>query len=257
MPRMQNKTCLVTGAASGIGFATSRRLAEEGAKILMTDIDAITGDAAAASLVSEGFAVRFLRHDVSSRDQWESAIAAAKGFGGSIDVIVNNAGIAGLGPIEFLSWADWRKTMDINLDGVFHGMQIGVREMKETGGSIINLASIEGLLGEAMVPAYCASKGAVRLLTKSSAVYCATAGYPIRINTVCPGFVDTPLLAAAVSKLPPEAVQALQQKVMGRTPMKRMAQPVEIANAVLYLASDESSYVTGSDLVVDGGYTAS
>lgn len=256
MPRMQDKTCLVTGAASGIGFATARRLAEEGAKVVLTDIDAAAGETAAASLASEGLAARFVRHDVTSREQWEEAIAAARAFGGRVDVIVNNAGIAGLGPIEFLSWEDWRKTLDINLDGVFHGVQLGVREMKEKGGSIINLASIEGLLGEPMVPAYCASKGAVRLLTKSSAAYCATAGYPVRINTVCPGFVETPLLVAAVSKLPPEAAQALQDKVMGRTPMKRMAQPVEVANAVLYLASDESSYVTGSDLVVDGGYTA-
>jgi NAD(P)-dependent dehydrogenase (short-subunit alcohol dehydrogenase family) len=253
---MQNKTCLVTGAASGIGLAASRRLAEEGAKVMMTDIDAAAGEAAAASLASGGLAVRFVRHDVSSRDHWESAIAAAKGFGGGIDVIVNNAGIAGVGPIEFLSWADWRKTLDVNLDGVFHGVQLGVREMKEKGGSIINLASIEGILGEPMVPAYCASKGAVRLLTKSSAAYCARAGYRIRINTVCPGFVETPLLAAAVSKLPPEAAQALHEKVIGRTPVGRLAQPAEIANAVLYLASEESSYVTGSDLVVDGGYTA-
>jgi NAD(P)-dependent dehydrogenase (short-subunit alcohol dehydrogenase family) len=253
---MQNKTCLVTGAANGIGLATSRRLAEEGGKVLMTDIDAAAGQAAAASLASEGLAVRFARLDVSSRDQWEGAIAAAKSFGGSIDVIVNNAGIPGVGPIEFLSYADWRKTLDINLDGVFHGMQLGVREMKGKGGAIVNIASIEGLLGEPMVPAYCASKGAVRLLTKSSAAYCATAGYAIRINSVCPGFVETPMLVAAVSKLPPEVAQALQAKVMGRTPMNRMAQPAEIANAVLYLASDESSFVTGTDLVVDGGYTA-
>jgi NAD(P)-dependent dehydrogenase (short-subunit alcohol dehydrogenase family) len=253
---MQHKTCLVTGAASGIGFATSRRLAEEGAKVLMTDIDAVAGEAAAASLAAERLAVRFVRHDVSSRDDWERAIGAAKGFGGGIDVIVNNAGIAGVGPIEFLSWADWRKTLDVNLDGVFHGMQLGVREMKEKGGSIINIASIEGILGEPMVPAYCASKGAVRLLTKSSAAYCAKAGYPIRINTVCPGFVETPLLAAALSNLPPEAVQALHEKVMGRIPAGRMAQPLEVANAVLYLASDESSYVTGTDLVIDGGYSA-
>jgi len=257
MQRMQHKTCLVTGAANGIGFATSRRLAEEGAKVLMTDIDAAAGEAAAASLVNEGLAVRFARHDVSSREQWEAAVAYAKAFGGSIDVIVNNAGIPGVGPIEFVEWADWRKTLDINLDGVFHGVQLGVREMKHKGGSIINIASIEGMLGEPMVPAYCASKGAVRLLTKSSAAYCGAAGYPVRINTVCPGFVETSMLVAAVSKLPPEVAQALQAKVLGRTPMKRMAQPAEIANAVLYLASDESSFVTGTDLVVDGGYTAS
>jgi NAD(P)-dependent dehydrogenase (short-subunit alcohol dehydrogenase family) len=256
MPRMLNKTCFVTGAASGIGLATSRRLAEEGASVLMTDIDVAAGEAAVAALAGDGLAVRFARHDVSSRDQWEGALAAARAFGGSLDVLVNNAGIAGIGPIEFLSWADWRKTLDVNLDGVFHGLQLGIREMKDKGGSIVNIASIEGLLGEPMVPAYCASKGAVRMLTKSSAVYCGMAGYPIRINTVCPGFVETPLLAAAVSKLPPQATEALQQKVMARTPMQRIAQPAEIANAVLYLASGESSYVNGSDLVVDGGYTA-
>ncbi|MDD2050600.1 glucose 1-dehydrogenase [Pseudomonas putida] len=256
MPRMQDKICLVTGGASGIGFASARRLAQEGAKVLITDIDAAAGEAAAASLVDEGLLVQFARHDVCSRDDWEAVIAAAREMGGAIEVLVNNAGIPGVGPIEQLSWADWRKTLDINLDGVFHGIQLGIREMKDNGGSIINLASIEGLLGEPMVPAYCASKGAVRLLSKSTAAYCAKAGYPIRINTVCPGFVETPLLVKAVSQLPPEVAQALQEKVLGRTPMKRMAQPLEVANAVLYLASDESSYVTGSDLVIDGGYTA-
>jgi NAD(P)-dependent dehydrogenase (short-subunit alcohol dehydrogenase family) len=252
MPRMLNKTCLVTGAAGGIGLATTRRLVGEGAKVLMTDIDEAGGNTVVASLVGDGFDVRFIRHDVSSRDQWEAAIAAA----GRIDVIVNNAGVPGVGSIESLSWTDWRRTLDVNLDGVFHGIQLGIREMKERGGSIVNIASVEGLLGEPMVPAYCASKGAVRLLTKSSATYCARAGYRIRINTVCPGFVETPMLAAAVSGLLPEELQALQEKIMGRIPMGRLAQPTEIADAVLYLASDESSFVTGADIVVDGGYTA-
>lgn len=182
----------------------------------MTDIDAAAGEAAAAALGREGLAVRFTRHDVSSREQREAAITAAKAFNGHIDVIVNNAGVAGTRPIEFLSWTDWRKTLDINLDGVFHGMQLGVREMKDRGGTIVNMASIEGALGNPVVPAYCASKGAVRLLTKPAAVYCTQAGYALRINTVCPGFVETTMLA-----------------------------------------SDESRYVTGTDLVVDGGYTAS
>lgn len=255
MNRLSGKTCLVTGAATGIGLATATRLAQEGAKVLLTDINVAKGEAAAAALAQAGHDVRFHPHDVVSRDAWEDAIAAAKTFGG-LDVIINNAGIVIPGSIESTDWASWRKTLDINLDGVFHGVQLGVREMKAKGGAIVNLASIEGILGEPMALAYNVTKGAVRLLTKSAAVHCAKSGYDIRINAVCPGFVETPLVLDAIGSLPPEIAQGFQAKVMGRTPMGRMAQPVEVANTILFLCSDEASYVTGSDLLVDGGYTA-
>ncbi len=256
MQRMKNKICLVTGGASGIGFATARRLAEEGAQVWLTDRDVARGEAAVATLCQAGLSVNFDRHDVTLREEWEAVLSAIKVGGRAPDVIVNNAGIVIPGSIESTDWASWRKTLDVNLDGVFHGLQLGVREMKENGGSIVNLASIEGLLGEPMALAYNASKGAVRLLTKSAAMHCARSGIKVRLNSVCPGFVETPLVIDAVSSQPPDVAQALMAKVLGRTPMGRMAQPLEIANAILYLASDEASYVTGSDLLVDGGYTA-
>ncbi|HUM08272.1 MAG TPA: glucose 1-dehydrogenase [Acidocella sp.] len=256
MKRLSGKTCLVTGAANGIGLAAATRLAQEGAKVLLTDINAAQGEAATATLAESGLAARFQQHDVTQRDAWESALHTAKEFGGRIDVIVNNAGIVIPGSIESVDWASWRKTLDINLDGVFHGLQLGVREMKEHGGSIVNLASIEGIVGEPMALAYNVTKGGVRLLTKSAAVHCAKSGYKIRINAVCPGFVETPLVLNAIGAMPPEIAHGFQAKVLNRTPMGRLAQPAEVANAILFLCSDESSYVTGSDLLVDGGYTA-
>jgi NAD(P)-dependent dehydrogenase (short-subunit alcohol dehydrogenase family) len=256
MKRVENKVCLVTGAANGIGFATARRLAEEGGKVLMTDINAAQGKAAAAELTKLGLTVRFFQHDVTQRDQWEAAVAEAIAFGGGLDVIVNNAGIVIPGSIETLTAEQWRRTQDINTDGVFHGIQLGVAAMKATGGSIINLASIEGFIGEPLAAAYNASKGAVRILAKSAAVHCARSGYPVRINCVCPGFVETPLVMNAMASMPPEMAIAFQNKVLARTPMGRLAQPVEIANMILFLASDEASYITGADMLVDGGLTA-
>lgn len=256
MKRLEGKTALVTGAASGIGLATARRLAEEGAKVLMTDINVALGEAACKELSEAGLNVRFQRHNVVEREQWEEAIAAAVDFGGALDVLVNSAGIAIMGSVETCTLEDWRKTQSINVDGIFYGIQLGVAAMKARGGSIINLASIEGFLGEPLGFAYNASKGAVRILSKSAAAHCARSGYPVRINCVCPGFIETPMVAGGVAALSPEAAQALQSKITSRTPMGRLGKPVEIANMILFLASDEASYITGADMLVDGGFTA-
>lgn len=256
MIRLANRTCLVTGAAEGIGLATAKRLAEEGSKVLITDIDPKKGSVAAEQLIGQGLHVRFFEHDVADRAAWERAINAARDFGGCLNVLVNNAGIAISGNIENCSLEDWQRTLKVNLDGVFHGMQLGISAMKNAGGCIINLASIEGFLGEPMAASYNASKGAVRILSKSAAVHCAKAGYGIRINCVCPGFVDTPLVAHALANVPPEQALAMQTKVISRTPLGRMAHPSEIANVITFLASDQASYITGSDLMVDGGWTA-
>jgi len=226
--------------------------------VLLTDIDVVQGEAACAALVAKGAKARFVRHDVADRGQWEVAVKAALEFTGSLDVIVNNAGIGLPGTIETCTAEEWRKTLAINLDGVFHGMQLGVLQMKQqtSGGAIVNLASIEGFLGEPLAAAYNATKGGVRILSKSAAAHCARAGYRIRINCVCPGFVETPLITNALASMPAETAQAFQQKVLLKTPMGRLAQPAEIASMILYLASDEASYITGADMLVDGGLTA-
>ena len=257
MKRLSNKTCLVTGAASGIGLATAQRLAEEGARVLLTDINAEQGAAATAQLSGAGLQVRFIRHDVVQRREWTEAIQAAVEFGGSLDVLVNNAGIVLQGTIETCTAQEWQRIQAINTDGVFHGTQLGVAAMKGQGGSIINLASIEGLLGEPLAAAYNASKGAVRLLSKSAAAHCARSGYNIRINCVCPGFIETPLVLNALNSMPKEQAEAFRSKVALRTPMGRLGKPLEIANMILFLASDEASYITGADMIVDGGLTAS
>jgi NAD(P)-dependent dehydrogenase (short-subunit alcohol dehydrogenase family) len=175
---------------------------------------------------------------------------------GRLDVLVNNAGIAVVAPLEQETLEGWRRTQAVNMEGVFLGTREAVRAMKGRGGSIVNISSIEGIVGEPLVPAYNASKGGVRIFTKSVALHCAQNGYGIRVNSVHPGYVGTPLVANALGALPPEQAAALHRDLIGRIPLGRLAEPREIANVVLFLASDESSYMTGSELVVDGGYTA-
>ena len=166
------------------------------------------------------------------------------------------AGIAIVGNAEDTSLDDWRRTQSINLDGVFLGTRAAIGAMKAHGGAIVNVSSIEGIIGEPIVAAYNASKGGVRIFTKSAALHCAAQGYPIRINSIHPGFVATPMVAGAVEFLGPQAGPAFQQEVLSRIPMKRLALPEEIAAGICFLASDDASYMTGSELVVDGGYTA-
>jgi len=256
MNRVQNKVAVVTGGARGLGLAGVERLCQEGAKVLITDIDAKEGEVQRARLAGLGFDVAFEVQDVTQAETWGSILDGAITRWGRLDVLVNNAGVGFIGDIESCSLADWRKTLSINLDGVFMGTQTAIARMRVNGGSIINIASIEGIIGEPLVVAYNASKGGVRLLTKSAATHCARKGYSIRINNVCPGFVETQMVANAVAQLPPDAAKAWAETLIKRVPQGRFATPTEIAHAILFLASDESSYMTGSDLVIDGGYTA-
>ena len=175
---------------------------------------------------------------------------------GHLDVLVNNAGIGVMATIEQETLEGWRRTQAVNMEGVFLGTREAVRAMKERGGSIINISSIEGIIGEPLVPAYNASKGGVRIFTKSVALHCAQQGYRIRVNSIHPGYIGTPLVANAMGALPPDEAFALQQELISRIPLGRLGDPQEIANGVLFLASDESSYMTGSELDIDGGYTA-
>lgn len=256
MSRVAGKACVVTGAARGLGLATAEMLFAEGARVLLTDIDAEAGTAAALKLDGTGQRAVFTQHDVTDADDWGRVLDLAEKTFGALDVLVNNAGVAAIMDVERLTPKEWQRTLDINLSGVMYGTQAAIARMKGRSGSIINIASIEGLLGEPLIPAYNASKGGVRIFSKSAAIHCARAGYKIRVNNVCPGFAETQMVAGALAGMAPEDAQAFAARTLARIPLGRFAQPREIAAAVLFLASDESSYVTGADLVVDGGMTA-
>ncbi len=253
MSRFSGKVVLITGAAKGLGFATAKRFAEEGAKVAITDRDIAGGNAAAAELGGNSL---FLEQDVTDEASWAQVFDAVSKQLGPVDVVVNNAGIGHFETIETMTYERWLKTIDVNLNGVFLGTKIAVERLKPRGGAIVNVASIEGFVGDPALPAYNASKGAVRIFTKSSALLCARSGYNIRVNSVCPGFVETKLVSDALTALGDEAAEAASAATIARIPMGRFGRPEEIASAIAFLASDDASYVTGSDLVVDGGFTA-
>jgi 3alpha(or 20beta)-hydroxysteroid dehydrogenase len=253
MGRVQGKVCLVTGGARGLGLAAAEALLAEGAKVMITDVDHAAGAAEAQRL---GANAMFMTQDVTVAAQWQLVLDAVIAKWGRIDVLVNNAGVANIVDIENVSVETWSRTLDINLTGVFLGTQAAIARMKTQGGSIINIASIEGMIGEGVLPAYNASKGGVRIFSRSAAIHCARSGYNIRVNNVCPGFAETQMVSGALATLKPEEAQAFAVKTLARIPMGRFGKPSEIAATVLFLASDESSYMTGSDLVVDGGMTA-
>jgi NAD(P)-dependent dehydrogenase (short-subunit alcohol dehydrogenase family) len=191
-----------------------------------------------------------------SEQRWQEVLAEIVDRFGRLDILVNNAGIAIVGNVEETTLADWQATQRVNLDAVFLGTRDAIKVMKGTGGSIINISSIEGIVGEPEVAAYNASKGGVRIFTKSAALHCAAQGYQIRVNSVHPGFINTAMVSGAVGSMSAADGEAFQARIMGNIPMGHMGEPVDIANGVLFLASDESRYMTGSELVIDGGYTA-
>jgi len=254
--RVSGKVVLITGGASGIGLASAEACAREGAVVVISDLNATTGEAQARRLVAAGLKVEFLQQDATSEADWQRVVDEIVRRHGRLDVLVNNAGIAVIAPLEQETLDGWRRTQAVNMEGVFLGTREAVRVMKGHGGSIVNISSIEGLIGEPLLPAYNASKGGVRIFTKSAALHCAQQRYGIRVNSVHPGYITTPLMMDALATMPPEQATALQQDLMQRIPLARPGEPREVGAVVLFLASDESSYVTGSELVVDGGYTA-
>jgi 3(or 17)beta-hydroxysteroid dehydrogenase len=249
MGRLAGKTALITGAASGIGRATAVLFHAEGAKVAATDRNE-------AGLAEAGaFANLVLSQDVTDEARWREIVDSVLAAFGRLDILVNSAGIALKGNIETATVEDWRKTQAVNVEGVFLGCREAIRAMKETGGgSIVNLSSVAGIIGDAQSAAYCASKGAVRLLTKSAALHCGRAGYNIRLNSVHPSFADTPMVRELIasSRNPERVLEGLTRAA----PMGRMGRAEEVAQAILYLASDESSFTTGAEIVVDGGLTA-
>jgi len=252
MTRVAGKVCLITGGASGLGRGTAKRLAAEGARVVIADRNAEGGAAVAAEL---GAPHRFELLDVTDEAGWERVIAATLAAFGRLDVLVNSAGIAVWGNIERLSLADWRLQHAVNADGTFLGCRAAIGAMKATGGgSIINLSSVAGLVGVPDAAAYSSSKGAVRLLSKSVALHCARAGYNIRCNSVHPSFIDTPMVDGVVGAAKDQA--KMRAMIEHAAPLGRIGQVEEVANLILFLASDESRFITGSELAVDGGLTA-
>ena len=250
--RAAGKIALITGAGMGLGLASATLLAREGAALVLTDISPPDLEKAVAGLRATGAKVRGIVQDTSSPEDWARVEADVRGTEGRLDVLVNNAGIAPIGTIESCDMEQWRRCMAVNADGVFLGCKTAVALMKAGGGSIINLSSIDGIIGEADLAAYCASKGAVRTLTKAVAVHCAEQGYGIRCNSIHPGYIWTPQTENYLAGL--GRLEAEKAKALSRHPIGRLGRPEDIAYMVLYLASDESSFVTGAEMVVDGGY---
>ena len=243
MARLEGKVAIITGAAQGMGATHARRFVEEGAKVVLTDLNEEKGKAMQAEL---GENALFVKQNVTSADDWNKVVEEAEKAFGKVDVLVNNAGITMAKSILAMTEEEYRRIVDINQVSVFLGMKTVVPAMQKAGGgSIVNISSMNGLVAGAI--GYTDTKFAVRGMTKAAAIECAN--YGIRVNSVHPGVIATPMVVQEDTKA---AVEAFAKHI----PLKRVAQPEEVSNLVLYLASDESSYSTGSEFVIDGGMTA-
>jgi NAD(P)-dependent dehydrogenase (short-subunit alcohol dehydrogenase family) len=259
--QVQGKVALVTGGSSGIGAAVAELLAHEGATVGVTDIDDLKGPEVVAGIRKAGHEAVFLHQDVTSEPRWVEVVAEVMKRFGRLDILVSNAGIGISVPsIVDMSLEDWRRQTAINLDGVFLSVKHCLPAMRKTGGgSIIMMSSLAGLRGAATLAGYCATKGGVRLFAKAVAMECASMGDGIRVNSVHPGIIDTPIWG----KIPTEATGSGRNAPIDPAEHARLAAPLgraghaaEIAGGVLYLASDASAYVTGTELVIDGGMNA-
>lgn len=258
--RLRGRTALVTGAAQGIGAGIARAMAAQGARLILTDLN----EAGVMALAQE-LGARALRHDVASEEDWSRAAELAQREFGRLDVLVNNAGVEVVKPVSDTSLADWRRVMSINLDGVFIGCRtlqplLAAAGTAGASASVINISSIAGLVGYPNQAAYNTSKAGVRHLTKSLAIEWAHHGYPIRVNSIHPGCIRTPMLELAVEgwiaegSLPADGDPWIA--IAALCPMRRVGRVEDIAHGAVYLASDESAFVTGLELVIDGGWVA-
>lgn len=254
--RVKGKVALVTGAGSGMGAASARLLAREGAAVVVTDIRADAGERVAADICGAGGAAIFAGHDIAEEDSWIAVLDRAVSAFGGLDILINNAAVGEpLGTVEALSLDQWRAMMRVNLDGTFLGIKHGIGAIRRNGrgGSIVNFSSILGAVGSPNTAAYVASKGGVHLLTKSASLHCAAQRNGIRVNSILPGWIRTPMSQGALEN---RGVAAGPSRAIEATPLGRLGEPEEVAYGVLFLASDEASFVTGTELAIDGGYLA-
>lgn len=249
MERLTGRVALITGGASGIGRATAERFVSEGARVAISDVQVELGEKVAAELRSAGADVIFIQHDVSNADSWVSALAKVEEEFGGLDILFNNAGIGETVTLDDITLEQYHRTIGITQDSVFLGMKLAAPLLKKSKhASVINTSSIFGLTGGfGASPAYHAAKGAVRLMSKNAALLWATEG--IRVNSVHPGFIDTPILGDAKGS-------PFEDLMVSVTPMGRLGLPEEIASGVAFLASDDASFMTGAELVIDGGFFA-
>ncbi len=270
MTQLNDKIVLITGGAMGIGAATARLLSGKGATVIVTDINAEAGQQLADTILEQGNHAQFMPLNATSEQEWERLTKRCISEFGGLDILVNNAGIFRAKPIESTSLKEWHQVMDTNTDSVFLGLKYGVHAINQRskerqagyGGSIINVASISAKSGTPCALAYTASKAAVTHMTKSAAMEFSALGYNIRVNAVLPGMVQTPMLEGLIKDMAglgafgTEDPQQLEQVAASMHPIGRFADPLEIAKGILFLASDNSSYMTGSELIIDGGYIA-
>lgn len=244
MTRFTGKTALITGGASGIGKAAAKQLAAGGANVVIGDIQDEAGTGVVDEIVSAGGNAAYVHLDVTDEDDWSAAVGEAVHRYGGLTTLVNNAGIGDTMPIEDTPKADWDKVIAVTQTSAFLGMKAASAELQKSGnGAVVNISSMYGIVGGLGGPSYAAAKGAVRILTKNTALGWAKKG--VRANSVHPGFIDTPILG-----------DTDRRYLTDSTPMGRLGRPEEVANVIAFLASDESSFMTGSEVVVDGGYTA-
>lgn len=254
MGRLDGKVALITGGASGLGKATGQLMAKEGATVVLSDLQEVEGTAVSKQIKENGGHCFFIKQDTTSEEGWQDICDSILENHGHLDILLNGAGVGSSAvEIEDMDFSTWRNCLSVNLDGVFLGCKYGIRAMRKgNGGSIINISSILGFAGLATATNYCASKGGVRLLTKAAALECARKTPLVRVNSIHPGFIDTPMVAGAIQRRGPEFRNYIEENV----PLGELGEPIDIAEGVVYLASDGAKFVTGTELTIDGGFLA-
>ncbi len=265
MADLSNKVALISGGARGIGGAISEAMCLAGAKVVISDLLIEEGKSKVNELIEKGLQATFIKHDVTLESEWHDTINHCSKIFGGLDILVNNAGIYFPSLIEETSLEDWKKMFSVNVEGVFLGTKVSIPEIKkrsmnqDSSGSIINLSSVAGLVGSSNHGAYTASKGAVRLFTKSTAIECANLDYNIRVNSIHPGVIDTQMGAQVVNSMIEQTGSGdneARAQLSELHPLARFGKPEEIAQTAVFLASDDSSFITGTEIIVDGGLTA-